>query len=507
MKSILFVIFFLLAAPVAFGNTQCIAPTAKTNIYFGNGINTTIISARSSLSRLRKELGEDMNGEQLEYALAYNETNGMVLDLIQASEQQAIQINSQLMLWLNAAGLAPDWFSIWYENYLSHRTTVIAEEVINHANYYLNDILGGKKVIVVSHSQGNFYVNEAKQLLARQLPADKISSFAIFGVAVPSDNIGGGRSPYLTNHRDFIQNVPLSLPTNWKLNRSDRTDAEDVSPIQAHLFNKTYISGDYDIKPALIAGIKTQIDRATRPSHSCQTYNSLVSLLASGHYLVTCGIPPNAVVKPFVITPLGMAFPDGTAADTTSVETFLTFEKKTGSSQAQFAFSAFGGMNGAAVGSNWGSDRVLRNFNSRSTCYLDRDTPTTFIGEVASIAGTMMSSVPRVYRFLPKGACQLGIDSHNDKPIEFSMDSTKVQLGERSWQIASDIGAVSTTNYGLKSQFEAPYTDPGFFLSAESGKSVVSMTITRNREIVEFTAVDINESMVRCTFDQRSPSI
>lgn len=507
MKSLLFLIIGLLFSPLILANTQCIPPTAGTVIYFGNGINTSMISAKASLDRLTKELGNDNNGEELKYSLAYNETEGMALDLVQASEQQAIQIDSRLMLWLNGIGLAPDWFSIWYQSYLARRTVVVAEEVVNHANYYLNDILEGKKVVVVSHSQGNFYVNEAKQLLARQLSGDKMSSFAIFGVAVPSDNIGGGRTPYLTNHRDFIQNVPLSMPTNWKLHRSDRTDAEDVGPIQAHLFNATYISADFDIRPALIAGINTQLDSTVRPSHNCQTYNSLVSSLASGRYLVTCGMAPNPVAKPFLISPSDMTLPDGSVVGTTSVETFLSFGKKRDSPQAQFSFGALGGMEGDAVSAEWGSDRVFHWFISRSMCYVDRDTPPSSIGKISSIAGTMMSAVPKIYRFLPKGSCQLGMVSYNDKPIEFFMDGAKIQLGERSWQIGGDAESVSTANYGFKSQFKAPYTDPGFLLFAEFGNAYISMTITRNREIIEFTAVDINEAVVRCSFDQRSQSL
>lgn len=507
MKSVLLLIIGLLFSPLILASAQCIPPSAGTVIYFGNGINTSMISAKASLDRLTKELGNDNNGEELKYSLAYNETEGMALDLVQASEQQAIQIDSRLMLWLNGAGLAPDWFSTWYQNYLARRTVVVAEEVVEHANYYLNDILEGKKVVVVSHSQGNFYVNEAKQLLARQLSSDKMSSFAIFGVAVPSDNIGGSRSPYLTNHRDFIQKVPLSMPINWKLHRSDRTDAEDVGAIQAHLFNATYISADFDIKPALIAGIKTQIETAVRPIHSCQTYNGLAASLVSGRYMVTCGVKPKSVNKPFLISPLDMTLPDGRVVSTTSVETFLTVEKNTDSPRSQIAFSAVGGIEGMSVVAAWGSDRVLRYFNFQSTCFADEETPTTYIDQVFSVAGRMMSAVPKIYRFLPKGACQFDMEEKNEKPIEFSMDGTKVQLGDRSWQSGSDMGAVSTTNYGFNKQFKAPHTDPGFFLSAHAGKTDISMTITRNREIVAFTAVDNNESMVSCTFDQRSQSL
>jgi hypothetical protein len=441
------------------------------------------------------------------YALAYNQTDGMMLDLLQAAEQHAIQINSRLMLWLNGAGLSPAWFSTLYQEYLSRITIVVAEEVAKHANYYLNEILEGRKVVVVSHSQGNFYVNEARDLLARQLRSDKMSSFEIFGVAVPSDNVGRSRSTYLTNHRDFIQIVPRSLPSNWKLHRSDRTDAEDIGVIKAHLFNATYISDDFDIKPALVAGIRTQIDRAVRPAHSCQTYNSLVSSLVSGRYVVTCGKKPNTYNKQFTITPMEMALPDDDVVNTTSPDTFLSLSNGRDSLGSHTVFGAFGGMGGIAVAGAWDVNRIFDRFQSRTSCYVGEETPGSSIAQPFTISSSMMSSIPKIFRLLPKGACRLSIDTYNDKPVEFSVSGTQITLGERRWQIASDSEAVFTFNYAFNAQYAAPYTDPGFLLSAESSGTDISLGFTRNREITRFSAADGNGSLVMCSFDWRGMSL
>jgi hypothetical protein len=165
-------------------------------------------------------------------------------------------------------------------------------------------------------------------------------------------------------------------------------------------------------------------------------------------------------------------------------------------------------MGGVAKAAEWDSDHILRFLKSISMCHVDEETPVSSIEQPFSITGRMMSAMPKIYRLLPIGSCQFSMDGRkNEKPIEFTMAGTKIQLGELSWQIASDVEDVSTTNYGFKRQFEAPYTDPGFYLSTEYGKTSISMTITRNREIIEFTAVDIGESMVRCDFDQRSQSL
>ena len=268
MRNTLLIFSLFMLVENAFATSACIAPEAASVIYFGNGINTDRDSALSSLSRLKKELTTNYNNQKLTYALAYNSTSGMGIDLAQSAAQSGTQNNRDIIRWLNGKNLIPIWFSNWFESYSNVKSLDIAAEVANHAKLYLNDILDGKKVIVVSHSQGNFYVNEAKELLARQLRNGKMRSFAIFGVAVPANSIGADSGPYLTNHRDFIQKVPLALPANWKLHYSDKKVADDVGAIQAHLFNATYLSDDYDIKPALIAGIRAQIDAAVRPAHS-----------------------------------------------------------------------------------------------------------------------------------------------------------------------------------------------------------------------------------------------
>ena len=88
MKSVPLLITGLLFSPLILASTQYFPPTAGTVIYFENGINTSIISAKASLDRLTEELGNDNNGEELKYSLAYNDTEGMVMDLVEASELQ-----------------------------------------------------------------------------------------------------------------------------------------------------------------------------------------------------------------------------------------------------------------------------------------------------------------------------------------------------------------------------------------------------------------------------------
>jgi hypothetical protein len=508
MKNFILALFLLILTESSLAGSICTTPELSAVIYFGNGINTTRNSATSSLDRLSKELGDDYNGHKLEYALAYNQTGGMALDLVQATIQSGIQFTSRFTLWLNGVGLASDWFTTWFQDYLMRKTVVVAEEVAEHANFYLNDILGGKKVIVVSHSQGNFYVNEAKDLLARQLPSGKMASFAIFGAAVPSDSIGGNSSPYLTNHRDFIQKVPGSLAVNWKLYRSDRKEAEDVGMIQAHLFNATYISNDFDIRPTLVSGIKTQIDAAARPAYSCETFNKTVLTMVTGTYITTCGIKPNRINRQVVISTTGITLANNISVDLTGIQTMLSLNQQPESSPYPINLGFFGAANSPVGVAAWDINRVFRNSKPPIECSVDDETPPTAIGKPFSITKTMMAPLQGLYRLLPKNSCTYDGNLTNDKPIEFSFDGSRIHLGERSWEIAAESEVVSTVIRDIKSNSGfAPLTEPGFFIDARQGPNNFSIDYTRNKEIRRFIAIEENKSGVVCNFDQRDQSL
>jgi hypothetical protein len=371
MKNILCAFLFLIALPVTSSDFNCVKPKLTAAIYFSNGIKTDFRSAKSSLAELKAELGIDYNSHSLVYKTAYNETGGMTTDLLEATAQSGTQNNRNIIRWLNGKQLAPEWFAKWFEKYTIGRSVQVAQEGVNHANSYLNDILDGNKVIVVSHSQGNFYVNEAKELLASQLRNGKMRSFAIFGVAVPTNSIGGDSGPYLTNHRDVIQKVPFSLPANWKLHHSDKKVADDVGAIQAHLFNATYLSDDYDIKPALIAGIRAQIDAAVRPAHSCENYNQMVSALVAGEYTNTCEIGSNKVNKQFSITSRAVILSDERFADTSGIEAMLNLSRQRESGPNVIQFGAFGVKSAPALAVAWDEGGLFRSGRPPFSCYVD----------------------------------------------------------------------------------------------------------------------------------------
>jgi hypothetical protein len=348
----------LLTSSPALAQQTC-APPQETVIFFGNGVNAEDYEAKESLKLLRTQLTDTYNGQKLSYDLAYNSTYTLWLDLPQSALQLGVQFDSSIAQWLSDTRLALKWFTDWYQTVLSYVPVVIANDVVKHVQSYKSAIAQGKKVLVVSHSQGNFYVNEAKKLLALELTPAQMQNFAIFGVAVPADNVGGAPGPYYTNHRDFIyQVVPGSLPANWTLKRADGSSADNLGALDAHFFNPTYLSLDYDIRPALLTGIQSQLSalQAATAGGSCNDANNnyrkhFLSLVA-GSYASACNTP--FVASDFTIDANATFSALGQTVDASGVDAYvaLTQSFATGGIYASAVYSPVGKPNQTAV-VNW----------------------------------------------------------------------------------------------------------------------------------------------------------
>jgi hypothetical protein len=265
-KSLLVLAISLFLSVNAHAQQSCEAAPENYKVVFGNGILTTPEGALASRERLERELGASHQGQTITYDLAYNYSTNAFSDLIQAFDQQLTQYTSQALGWLYGVGVVPEWFNTMQQRLHNAEYQINAPELSTHVEKYKEAILQGQKVLLVSHSQGNFYANQAKQIMGSANPAVPMGSFAIFGVATPANNVGGAPTPYLTNHRDMILFVPGSLASNWTLrNVSNSAAADDRGRVIAHSFVDTYMNPNFDISPAVINGIKLQLSGLQDP--------------------------------------------------------------------------------------------------------------------------------------------------------------------------------------------------------------------------------------------------
>src|SRR3989344_4730682 len=148
--------------------TFCRSETG-TVVVFGNGIMNTKDDAGSSKEVIERNLRSTLTPDEfskLEFDLAYNESYDLMADLYESLKQRLGQDNVVVSFWrwLGGGDEVPDAVReelLKMATRFDFSTMVGDEDLANHIALYRTSILSGKKVIAVSHSQGNFFANAA----------------------------------------------------------------------------------------------------------------------------------------------------------------------------------------------------------------------------------------------------------------------------------------------------------------------------------------------------------
>lgn len=227
-------------------------------IFFGNGVNTTREEARVSLRQLEDHLRVTSPDQftTFEFTIAYNPTANLILDLWESAHQRLDGEAAQFLRMLNGIEAMPDWF----QDLVKEKAARIVESELvgnqtlqEHATLYRAKVLEGKKVIIVAHSQGNFFANAAYAVLYEGENTLTTRSVGIVSVANPASFVGGN-FPYTTLTNDLvvasIRTAALVPPL--PVNVTNNTAGNDIlghSFIGAYLFSGSIsnakITGDF----------------------------------------------------------------------------------------------------------------------------------------------------------------------------------------------------------------------------------------------------------------------
>ena len=199
---------------------ESLSESKKNIIVFGNGINTSYDQAYDETLPLLKDALDTQaaalpNTDSIKFCLAYNATYGFLNDLMESSIQAHI-----------GEGLAYKYakFMAFYNYYMGNdlsKDSLIDNHITDlrsHVNMYADWLDAGKNIIVVSHSQGNFFVNEAYAILKSY--QKNVSSFHIVSVASPDDHVAGTADNYHITLRDdmishdIIGDILGNMPPN-----------------------------------------------------------------------------------------------------------------------------------------------------------------------------------------------------------------------------------------------------------------------------------------------------
>ena len=272
-----------LAQSEGIGELQgCVAaPEDKvTNVYFGNGVGNSPTEAnvsRSYLVAYYKSMLESLGSDSgtFNFATAYNSSLNPFYDVVEVLSQKSAEVGARQ--WLNglqilrlvqgsldraafitrvkaviAAATGAGIPAI--NNVMAQLYDFAADEIVkakakalksipadqsNHVTYYSADLLAGKRVFVVAHSQGNLFANSSLAATARIRPG-QVSSLAMVGVATPAARQFRD-SFYRTAHDDVVINSLRFIETVLSSNINNDLD-DDRRSFSNHRFLSDYMA-------------------------------------------------------------------------------------------------------------------------------------------------------------------------------------------------------------------------------------------------------------------------
>lgn len=271
MKKILCLLLTCLFGGVLFVETSMasICDSKETAIFFGNGVITTEKKAFEANTKIQRRLEAELPQEEfmaLEYKLAYNETYGLPLDLLESTIQVLTGNVSRFWQILAELEPMPDWFA---DTFLLLSTTfdksalLTTDSLKEHVALYRAKIAEGKKVILVAHSQGNLFGNLAYSLLS---PSEQ-QSFGMVSVANVDNNVLGTGGPYTTLYNDKVI-LALLAPGALLLNKPMPTNTEppsDSVDILYHSFINAYMVDNSISSNRIINDVIVMLGTLTEP--------------------------------------------------------------------------------------------------------------------------------------------------------------------------------------------------------------------------------------------------
>jgi len=227
-----------------------------------NGMLTNREGAETNINELSKDFGFLYNNQPIKYKYLLNDTHlGGLQDYADVAHQKA------------------------FENMAINDYDM--REILNDASQDITT----QKVLLVGHSQGNFYANSLYNIVVDKQGGIPKASLGVYGVASPSSYVAGG-GKYITSKSDKIieklriGNLLNILPSNIDI----KFDGEKDGDLDGHSFSKIYLNYESDrIRNDInFALSKLQNNNIQNPQNACISTPELdlVHKLAKAFYFV-----------------------------------------------------------------------------------------------------------------------------------------------------------------------------------------------------------------------------
>ncbi len=238
-------------------NCDDAAASEQTRIYYVNGMMNKEFDRNQNYKKLKGFIGENSTRS---FRISVNESTWVIPDFFQVMKQKGYE-SSPVWEWLSNISIAPQAVK---DAYAASITSLAAisystdNDLRKMVVQYLRDLRSGKKIVLVSHSQGNFYANKAYRYIYDNFPNYR-NSIGIVAVGTPAARVedGGGHT---TNSLDLVINS-LRMVTSIL----DATGIYVTSDVTGHSFRDTYLT-HYESSSQIRSHIYATIARLTSPS-------------------------------------------------------------------------------------------------------------------------------------------------------------------------------------------------------------------------------------------------
>ena len=232
------------------------------SIYYVNGIRTDENSALLDAVSLKIALSDYYDGKLpvgVEVCFQHNPSAGTVSDFVEAIDQKLAELPSSdipepienyLQLFYDAPNRIKDSAEEVFFEFVQRQPT--ESDIDAHVKEYQESALSdGKKLVIVGHSQGNFFANESYS----RLSAEQQQRTRLYSVATPSHFVAGD-GLHITDTRDLIWLVPSIPPAMFPNNTNTLNPfVQYYLDVWGHSFTGYYLAAEVESRRKIAENI------------------------------------------------------------------------------------------------------------------------------------------------------------------------------------------------------------------------------------------------------------
>jgi hypothetical protein len=208
MNPYFLIALFALPACTIANDCPDIADDKDVVVMFGNGMfndeSGAQSGARALVARVLSQIKDQSAIDRIDFGYSYNHNEEFHLQIMEVAKQKRLAQLNSLMQWLTGLNVT---LSEEHQNFIRNLPEFMSyspaadDDLKEHVSCYSKQIENEKCVVLVAHSQGNFYANLSYDSVVSSFRVD--DQMQVISVGTPDNRVAGGGS-WTTLDEDWI---------------------------------------------------------------------------------------------------------------------------------------------------------------------------------------------------------------------------------------------------------------------------------------------------------------